>query len=296
MKSMTGFGHGQTDTAQSHIEISVRAINGRFFEPRFHLPRELLHVESDLKKILQNHFSRGTVDVFVVRKVKWQSVQSQIVVNKKLVDEYHRALQGLAKILRGKYDPQVEMLARFPDVLRVESNDMVSAQEAKAVLKAMDHACKACSQEKKREGSSIRHDLDRLLKDLEAQVKVIGEIREEVNQQIHAKMEQKLKSKLSAVEGAAHLDPVRLSQEVLFVLEKSDINEELVRLREHIKNYRHLLGQDEPLGKKLDFYTQELLREVNTIGSKSSVSRLTQIVVEAKTIIERLREQVQNVE
>lgn len=292
MKSMTGFGHGKADTSQSHIEVSVRSINGRFFEPRFHLPREILALEGELKKILQSYFARGTMDVFVVRKVKWHSVPSKIVVNNKLVSEYHSALKTLAKLLKGTYDPHVELIARFPDVLRVETSEGVSGQETKALLKAMDQACKACSQERKREGSSIRHDLERLLKDLEGCVRTISEIREEVNQQIHAKLEQKLKSKLSDVD----LDPARLSQEVVFVLEKSDINEEVVRLREHAKNYRHILSQDEPLGKKLDFYTQELLREVNTIGSKSSVSRLTQIVVEAKTIIERLREQVQNVE
>lgn len=289
---MTGYGHGKADTPTSHIEVSVRSINGRYFEPRFHFPRELLEYEADLKKILQSNIARGTVDVFVVRKVKWNTVESKINVHKDLVHQYHSALQTLAKLVKGKYDPHVELIARLPDVLRVETTEKVSDHEKKALLKAMETACKACATERKREGHSIRGDLDRLLKDLESQVKKIGSIRDEVNQQIHSKLEQKMKAKLPNVE----IDPQRLSQEVAILLEKSDINEELVRLFEHVKNYRHLLSQDEPLGKKLDFYTQELLREVNTIGSKSSVSQLTQIVVEAKTIIERLREQVQNVE
>lgn len=289
---MTGYGHGKADTPTSHIEVSVRSINGRYFEPRFHFPRELLEYESDLKKTLQAHIARGTVDVFVVRKVKWDTIESRIVVHKELVQQYHSALQTLGKLVRAKYDPHVELLARLPDVLKVETFEKVSDQEKKSLMKAMEQACKACANERKREGQSIRGDLERLLKDLETQVKKIGSIRDEVNQTIQSKLEAKMKAKLPGVE----LDSQRLSQEVAILLEKSDINEELVRLAEHVKNYRHLLSQDQPLGKKLDFYTQELLREVNTIGSKSSVSQLTQIVVEAKTIIERLREQVQNVE
>ncbi len=292
MRSMTGYGHGKADTPTSHIEVSVRCINGRYFEPRFHFPRELLEYEADLKKVLQANIARGTVDVFVVRKVKWNTIESKIVVHKELVMQYHNALKNLAKIVKSKYDPHIELIARLPDVLKVESIERVSDHEKKALLKAMEMACKACAQERKREGQSIRGDLDRLLKDLESQVKQIASIRDEVNTQIQGKLELKMKAKLPNME----IDPQRMSQEVAMLLEKSDINEELVRLAEHVKNYRHLLSQDEPLGKKLDFYTQELLREVNTIGSKSSVSRLTQIVVEAKTIIERLREQVQNVE
>jgi uncharacterized protein (TIGR00255 family) len=107
-----------------------------------------------------------------------------------------------------------------------------------------------------------------------------------------SRFEQKIKARLSGVD----VDPNRLSQEVVMQVERSDINEEVSRLNEHIRNYKGLLAHNGAIGKKLDFYTQELLREVNTIGSKSSVSKLTQIVVQAKTLIERLREQVQNVE
>src|SRR5690606_14477481 len=116
--------------------------------------------------------------------------------------------------------------------------------------------------------------------------------RDQVNAQLRQRLDQRLKARVVAPE----IEPQRIGQEVALLLEKSDINEELVRLQEHMKNYKNLLAATGPLGKKLDFYTQELLREVNTIGSKSSVSELTHIVVEAKTIIERMREQVQNVE
>ncbi len=127
---------------------------------------------------------------------------------------------------------------------------------------------------------------------MEKHIKVISGLREDANQLLQEKFEQKIRARLKGNE----IDPARLSQEIVIQLEKADINEELSRLSEHIKNYRQLVSSSQGEGKKLDFYTQELLREVNTIGSKSQVAKITQSVVEAKTVIERLREQVQNVQ
>ncbi|MBX3018052.1 MAG: YicC family protein [Bdellovibrionaceae bacterium] len=292
MKSMTGYGHGKVQTLESLIEVSVRSVNGRFLEPRFHLPREYIAFEGELKKILQKNFSRGTMDVYVLRRVRWDQVESKVVVQNSLVKEYDKALRQIAKSLKTKFEPSVEAMARMPDVLKIETQDHVSSSEKKALLKAMETACAACVTERTREGASLKHDMEKSLKALENLVGEIMKVREEVNKGLQAKVEQKLKSRFQGGE----LDPARLSQEVVFLLDKSDINEELVRLKEHTKNYRALLSTPGSLGKKLDFYTQELLREVNTIGSKSSVSQLTQNVVEAKTLIERLREQVQNIE
>lgn len=292
MKSMTGYGHGKVQTNDSLVEVSVRSVNGRFLEPRFHLPREYIAFEGELKKCLQKNFSRGTVDIYVLRRVRWDQVESKVVVQNSLVKEYDKALRQIAKSLKSRYEPSAETMARMPDVLKIETQDHVSTNEKKALLKAMDAACASCRQERAREGQSLKHDMEKSLKALESIVGEIMKVREEVNKGLQAKVEQKLKSRIAGGE----LDPARLSQEVVFLLDKSDINEELVRLKEHIKNYRGLLGASGALGKKLDFYTQELLREVNTIGSKSSVSQLTQNVVEAKTLIERLREQVQNIE
>lgn len=292
MKSMTGYGHGKVQTLESLIEVSVRSVNGRFLEPRFHLPREYIAFEGELKKILQKHFARGTTDIYVLRRVRWDHVESKVVVQNSLVKEYDKALRQIAKSLKTKFEPSVEAMARMPDVLKIETQDHVSPTEKKALLKAMEAACSANLTERSREGASLKTDMEKSLKALEALVNEIMKVREEVNKGLQAKVEQKLKSRFQGGE----LDPARLSQEVVFLLDKSDINEELVRLKEHTKNYRALLGTQGSLGKKLDFYTQELLREVNTIGSKSSVSQLTQNVVEAKTLIERLREQVQNIE
>lgn len=292
MKSMTGYGIGKSQTTLSQIEVSVRSVNGRFLETRFHLPREFVGLENDLKKVIAEHFERGTLDVFVSRKIKPTEASSNIVVNKELAKKYYQAYTALAKELKVKTQFHVETIARLPDVIKIEDGGELPAAEKKSLMSALDKACKACENERKREGQSLKNDLESVLTSLESEVEAITLVREEANQNLMQRFEQKIKAKLAGME----VDQARISQEVVIQLEKSDINEEITRLKEHLKNYRNLISESGSKGKKLDFYTQELLREVNTIGSKSSVSKLTQIVVQAKTLIERLREQVQNAE
>ncbi|PIS11012.1 MAG: YicC family protein [Bdellovibrio sp. CG10_big_fil_rev_8_21_14_0_10_47_8] len=292
MKSMTGFGQGKAQAASTQIEVSVRAVNGRFLETRFHLPREYVGMESDLKKQISKYFQRGTLDIFVSRRVRGAASPANLVVNKELAKKYHSAYKALAKELKLSPQLHVEIIARLPDVIKTEDSGEVTDKEKKTLVQVMEKACKACDAEREREGRFLCKDLDGVIGELEKEVNEILSLREEVNKTLLARFEQKIKTRLAGVE----VDSARISQEVVIQLEKSDINEEVTRLREHIKNYGDLLHRGQAQGKKLDFYTQELLREVNTIGSKSSVSKLTQSVVQAKTLIERLREQVQNVE
>ena len=153
-------------------------------------------------------------------------------------------------------------------------------------------ALKSCEKERVREGEAIKKHLLVLVSGLEKEVQKILSLRNEANQHLQEKYEAKIKSRLKTSE----IDYQRLSQEIVIQLEKGDINEEIQRLGEHVANFRMLVRNPQSEGKKLDFYTQELLREVNTIGSKSQISDITQSVIEAKTLIEKLREQVQNVE
>lgn len=297
MKSMTGYGQGKESTPSSSIEVSLRAVNGRFLEPRFHIPREFVSLEGELRGQLQKEFSRGTIDIFISRRLKWDKVQTKVMVQKGMVNEYHKALKEIAKAMKIPFTAHVELVAKLPEVLKVETADSeVSGAEKKALIKAMNKACDACRKEQAREGLSLKQEFERLLKQLDHHLTEIESIRSEVDSGFQAKIEQKIRSRLEALDTNSKIEPGRIAQEVVFLLDKSDINEEIVRLREHLLNFKGLLKETGPIGKKLDFYIQELLREVNTIGSKSSVSKLTQNVVDAKTIIERLREQVQNVE
>ncbi|MDG0817455.1 YicC/YloC family endoribonuclease [Bdellovibrio svalbardensis] len=292
MKSMTGYGNARAQSKDVTVEVSIRSVNGRFLETRFHLPREFVAFESDLKKILGASLLRGTVDVFVSRRVKNAGGKSKMTVNDALAKKYLAAYKHLSKELGVPFNVHLEAMARLPEIIKIEDSYELFAGEEKILKKAFAEACKNCDKERIREGKALRKDLEGLLISLEKQVKAITSLREEANAQLQDKFEQKIRARLKGNE----IDPTRLSQEIVIQLEKADINEELSRLSEHIKNYRQLVSSQSAEGKKLDFYTQELLREVNTIGSKSQVAKITQAVVEAKTLIERLREQVQNVQ
>lgn len=293
MKSMTGYGTAKVQSKDVSVEVSIRSVNGRFLETRFHLPREFVAFEADLKKILGASLSRGTVDVFVSRKVKaTASGKAQMTVNDALVKKYLTAYKHLAKEMGIPFTVHLEAMARLPEVIKLEESYELFAGEEKTLKKAFTEACANCDKERVREGKALRKDLEKLLASLDKEIKVITDLREDANAQLQERYETKVRARMKGNE----IDPARLSQEIVIQLEKADINEELSRLSEHIKNYRQLIASQQAEGKKLDFYTQELLREVNTIGSKSQVAKITQSVVEAKTLIERLREQVQNVQ
>lgn len=292
MRSMTGYGTAKAQQKELTVEVSIRAVNGRFLDTRFHLPREFVSFEADLKKILNEKILRGTVDIFVTRRNKAAHEGVEVRVNEGLAQKYLQAFKKISKATKLPATVHLEILARMPDVIQVEEVQGVSSHEEKLLKSVFAKACSECVKEREREGRFLQKELEKLVHELEAQVLVVSQLREEANRQLQERFEQKISARLKGQE----LDPQRLTQEIVIQLEKADINEELVRLKEHLKNYKDLLKSAHAEGKKLDFYTQELLREVNTIGSKSQVAKITQAVVEAKTLIERLREQVQNVE
>lgn len=289
---MTGYGTTSAQTKTLSLDVSLRAVNGRFLEVRFHLPREYMNIEGDLKKILSEKMRRGTVDVFINRKFTGAGKLKSVKVNHEIIPEYLGAYKEIAKKYKIPATIHLESFTKLPEVLLTEEGSEVSALEQKLVLKTFEKSLDACLKERSREGLSLQKTLLGILDQLQEQIETIISLREEANQNLKEKWDQKLAARAKDLA----LDPQRLAQEVVMQLEKSDINEELERLEEHFKNYRKILSSSDAEGKKLDFYTQELLREVNTIGSKSQVAKITQSVVEAKTLIERLREQVQNVE
>ncbi len=296
MKSMTGYGLARSQSNEVSIEVSVRAVNGRFLENRFHLPRGYYGFESDLKKKLTEFIKRGTVDVYISRKQKTNSVSSKIVMNTKLAAEYLKAFKKLSKDLQMNEAVKFELITRQSDVIQIEEQDQIAPNEIILLKKTFEAALKKFEVERLREGLALKKDLQKNLKDLQKYVLKISKLREDANKMLQEKFEAKLKSRLPKDAAAQGIDPQRITQEIVIQLEKADINEEITRLNEHLKNFEKIIELDVVEGKKLDFYTQELLREVNTIGSKSQVAGITESIVESKTLIERIREQVQNVE
>ncbi len=291
MQSMTGYGRGRAEVQDVEIEVVIRSVNGRFYEPRFHAPKEYLEFESDLKKNLHQKIQRGTLDVYIHRRSRG-SKGGNIRVNDHLVKSYMREWNSLAKNLKTQEKPLIRDLFRLPQAFHIEDVPVSLVKEKKGLQQAFAKAVVLLVKERSREGEALRKELLRLLDVLQKTVGRIEKLREKARAEHEIRWEEKIKQR-AAVQPS---DSQRISQELFIFMEKSDITEEIVRLKEHLMNYEGLLKGPKSEGKKLDFYTQELLREVNTIGSKSQVSSITQLVVESKTVIEKLREQVQNIE
>lgn len=310
MKSMTGFGrssHRTVETpklsarakskaaAEPEIDISIRSVNGRYLELRFHIPREYAGLESEFKSILSETFTRGTLDIYVNRKA---SGTQKLKVDSELAKQWLDGYRQLAKDLKLDADISLETIARAPEVIVVsQSQDSeVSEAEKKIARKVLRAAAEACDNERVREGKSLKAELTRLTSRLEKIAFTMENLKAEAGQELERRYRERLGEGLKKFGAGQGVDDQRIAQEIVMQLDRGDIAEELTRLREHLKAYQQLLVATEPQGKKLDFYAQELLREVNTIGSKSHIARLTSLVVEAKTIVEKIREQVQNAE
>lgn len=292
MKSMTGYGSSTGVSLFVGIEVAIKSINGRYLDVRFHLPREYFALEVEMKKSIADVVKRGTVDIFIQRRVVEDAPQVKVAVHKPLAKKWMAAYQDLAKTVGIKEPLKLETLAAIPNVFEVEGVSEVSDAEKSAVLNHLGKALQGLDKERRREGKALQTDLSGHLEALEGLVVGMETERDAANRELLKKMQ----TRLSQLELAERVDADRMAQEVALMVDRADIGEEITRLKEHLVMFLKAAKAADCEGKKLDFYAQELLREVNTIGSKSQVSRLTQMVVEAKTKIEKIREQVQNVE
>jgi uncharacterized protein (TIGR00255 family) len=293
---MTGFGSSKLGSADVILNVQVKSVNGRFLESRFKLPREYAAFETELKKTLSKSITRGTVDIFVHREVLTSSNASEVKPNIALARAWLTASQTLAKELKlSDSNLSLEAIMKLPEVVSLSNSlDSVSDNEKNQLFTVFGEAVKACVHEKKREGEEQFKVLNALLDQVFAFVKLVESQIEVLNKKLSGKLHERLKALVPS--GEVAIDPSRLAQEVLFLTEKADVSEEIERAKAHVIAFKELLKDGASMGKKLEFYTQELHRELNTMGSKIQNVDLTLSVVDAKAVIERLREQVQNVE
>lgn len=290
MKSMTGYGSSHLRSRHLEIEVHVKSVNGRFLELRFHLPKEYAPFENDFRKILSK-WTRGTVDIYVHRKPGTDSRLEGSRLRPQTAKFWAKELRSLAKEIGVAPDISLRDVLQMPFVLEHSDRAALRAGELKMVEGQIKKAVAKADAFRVREGQMLKRETLSLLKALDARIDEMSKWREEAMKSSH----QRLKSRLAGLE-AENMDASRLALETALMIDKMDVHEEVVRLREHVKACRSLASNGEAKGKKMDFYCQELLREVNTIGSKSQLSSLTQAVVDAKSLIEKFREQVQNIE
>lgn len=288
---MTGYGSSLAKNAEVELEVQIRSVNARFLDLRFHLPREYLSFEADLKKRTSKWIHRGCVDIFVQRRLNIAGRVVPVQFNKEQAKLWHTSIQTLKKTLGIQDAVKLKDVLSLPHIFEVNDRVLLDKQEETLVKKTFETALKACQKAREQEGMELQREVLRLLSDLADIVKGLEPWREKAQEKLAGRIHNKLKEV-----NTESADPARIALETALQLDKMDIREELVRLAEHVKACQAVAKSSDLQGKRLDFYAQELLREVNTIGSKIQMSEVTELVVKAKTVIENFREQVQNIE
>lgn len=291
VKSMTGYGRAEDTLNGCTITVELRSVNNRYLDCNVRMPRLYLFAEETIKSRVQNTISRGKVDVFVTLD-STGGEQVQVSVNQPLADGYYAALTQLAERYGLSKDISVSLLSRFPDVLLAEKAGEDVEQRAQDICSVLDRALADFDQMRTREGARLEADVLSRAARIE---ELVGKV-EERSPQTVAEYRAKLEARMNEVLSNTQLDPARILTEAAIFADKVAVDEETVRLRSHIGQLRHMLEQGGATGRKLDFLIQEFNREANTIGSKCSDIDIARHVVDIKAEIEKIREQVQNIE
>ena len=291
IKSMTGFGAGDAETADFKVHIEVKAVNQRFLETNYHMPYSMNMFENQLTKKIKEYASRGKLDI----NIRFQDLRDKAVtvkVDKGLVAAYGQALQEISSQLELSAPVTAAQIASYPDVLKLneENADMEAAQPV--LMQAMEQALESFVAMREAEGQNIQRDLLTRIGTLE---NFVGEL-EKLAPEIVAAYRQRLENLLREYLAKEDIEESRIIQEVALFTDKVNYTEETVRLRSHFDQFRQIITAGEPVGRKLDFLIQEMNREINTVASKANSAGAAQFVVDVKSEIEKIREQIQNIE
>ncbi len=291
LKSMTGYGRAQKILNGRDITVEIRSVNHRYYEYTSRIPRTYSYIDEKMKALLKTSISRGKIDVSVTIN-NIEGKDSEIAVNKSIAEGYVSALRGIADELGLKDDLTLSKLIKLPDIFNIQKTpddeEMVWNDVYEVTNDALEKFIDMRSVEGKALGENIIEKADYILEMVE---KV-----EELSPQTVENYRNRLYKKLSEVLEDKNIDDQRILTEAAVFSEKIAVDEETVRLRSHISQLKTILESDEAVGRKLDFIVQEINREVNTIGSKAQDLNVTKIVVEMKSEIEKIREQIQNIE
>lgn len=291
IKSMTGFGAGDAETADFKVHIEVKAVNQRFLETNYHMPYSMNMFENQLTKKIKEYASRGKLDI----NIRFQDLRDKAVtvkVDKGLVAAYGQALQEISSQLELYAPVTAAQIASYPDVLKLneENADLEAAQPI--LMQAMEQALESFVAMREAEGQNIQRDLLARIATLE---NFVGEL-EKLAPEIVAAYRQRLENLLREYLAKEDIEESRIIQEVALFTDKVNYTEETVRLRSHFDQFRQIITAGEPVGRKLDFLIQEMNREINTVASKANSAGAAQFVVDVKSEIEKIREQIQNIE
>ena len=291
IKSMTGYGKSTLEINSRKYQVEIKSLNHRYLDISIRMPKQLSYLEETIKQQISSKISRGKIDVFI----SWEnnSIEGRTIkINTALAKAYIEELRKLAEEENLSDNIEVNDIARYPDVLIVQENqedETIKNEIIEVVNKAVNNLVEM----KQNEGIKIAEDLRKRLDYFQEEVNKVKEFSTGLINEYIVKLEERIKELLP---NNQEIDKNRLMQEIVIYADKCSIEEEVTRLNSHIGQFKEFLKSDETVGKKLDFIIQEMNRETNTIGSKSNNLNITNGVIDMKTEIENLREQVQNIE
>lgn len=291
MQSMTGYGRGEVQDEQLQLTIEMRSVNHRYLDLSLRYPRMYAPLESRMKQLMGDYFTRGRIEVTIAHQALGASDRA-VVVDQELAQQYHRALNQLQETLRLPGTVDLGLLLTLREILKVEEVETDAEVIWELMHQGIVQASEALQQMRMQEGTFLADDLEHRLELVSRHVEAI---RQRVPLVVAA-YRQRLEERVAELFQAYELDPDRLHQETILLAERTDVAEELTRLEAHLQAMGQLLEAEGSIGRKVDFLLQEINREVNTIASKSSDAEISQVVVEIKSELERMREQIQNVE
>ena len=291
IRSMTSFGRSSSEEGEKRVfTVEMKSVNSRYLDINIRMPKTLISLEEEIRKMISNSLNRGKVDVFINLK-NYNDGSGIPKVDINLAKGYLECLKEIETKLGVKNDVSVMQIARFPEVITVVEEDKIE-EVWKELKPLISDSLDMMLGMREVEGNKLKEDILSKVFVIEELVSKVEEFADTIPKAFKMKLEERVKELLGNVD----IDESRIAMEVCMLADKATVDEEIIRLRSHINQVRETLNLKEPIGRKLDFIVQEMNRETNTIGSKSSDIQMTNIVIDIKNILEKIREQVQNIE
>lgn len=289
---MTGFGRGSFTDESLAIAVELKTVNNRFLDVSMRLPSEMQALESNFKRLISGRLSRGRVEV----NVQYDREEAVVYeLNRPLIEGYLRAIKEMQDEFALSGEPDLNVVARLPNVLLTKTAELEDAFST-AAENALNLALDDLEQMRESEGAMLQAEVSQRLDEIEKRLLPIEAEAGTIGEEYRLRLTKRIGEMLAKSESQIEIDQGRLAQEIAYIADRSDISEEIARLRTHIEHFRTIMSEEKEVGKRLDFLTQELNREANTITSKTNNMSVKENALQIKSEIEKIREQVQNVE
>ncbi|MBP2031598.1 uncharacterized protein (TIGR00255 family) [Clostridium algifaecis] len=291
IKSMTGFGRGSTDSNQRNFVVEIKTVNHRYCDLNIRMPKSFMPIEDKIRKLILDKVNRGKVDVFIT-ETNYENKKVKAVLDENLADSYVNCLKKIKEKYDIKEELSISLIAKFQDVITLKQEDEDLNKVWDILNTALNEALNMLLDMREKEGMKLKSNVILKCNSIEKYLNSINDMSENLVDEFREKLNLRLKDLMKDYE----IDENRIAMEVAIFADKSCIDEEIVRLGSHVVQFKDTLELNEPIGRKLDFILQEMNREANTIASKSTNLQITKLVLNIKNEIEKIREQIQNIE